>query len=148
MCRSMRQEAVGPHARACCRELIQHLKHWAPGHLYATSLAPPAAQQIMSAMRLLRGEDGSSRGARKLAQLRANSDYFRARLLDMGCNVLGDWGSPVMVLTHSPLPPARPLATATTLIWMLLQAATGLAALFHRGHCCHSGCMCSMRRCF
>ncbi|CAK0781260.1 hypothetical protein CVIRNUC_005327 [Coccomyxa viridis] len=83
---------------AADRELIQHLKHWAPGHLYATSLAPPAAQQIMSAMRLLRGEDGSDRGARKLAQLRANSDYFRARLLDMGCNVLGDWGSPVMPL--------------------------------------------------
>ena len=79
------------------RELIQHLKHWAPGHLYATSLAPPAAQQILSALRLLRGEDGSGRGARKLAQLRQNSDYFRGRLLAMGCNVLGDWGSPVMV---------------------------------------------------
>jgi len=79
------------------RELIQHLKHWAPGHLYATSLAPPAAQQILSAIKLLRGEDGTDRGARKLAQLRENSDYFRGRLLDMGCNVLGDWGSPVMV---------------------------------------------------
>lgn len=79
------------------RELIQHLKHWAPGHLYATSLAPPAAQQILSAVKLLRGEDGTDRGARKLAQLRENSDYFRGRLLDMGCNVLGDWGSPVMV---------------------------------------------------
>ena len=51
----------------------------------------------MSAIRLLRGEDGSGRGALKLARLRANSDYFRGRLLDMGCNVLGDWGSPVMV---------------------------------------------------
>ena len=105
MCSSMVQGAVGHHVQVCCRELIQHLKHWAPGHLYATSLAPPAAQQIMSAMRLLRGEDGSGRGARKLAQLRANSDYFRARLLGMGCNVLGDWGSPVMVRPHSPLPP-------------------------------------------
>jgi serine palmitoyltransferase len=86
-----------PSILSFCRELIQHLKHWAPGHLYATSLAPPAAQQIISALRLLRGEDGSDRGARKLAQLRENSDYFRGRLLDMGCNVLGDWGSPVMV---------------------------------------------------
>ncbi len=86
------------------RELIQHLKHWAPGHLYATSLAPPAAQQILSAIRLLRGEDGSDRGARKLAQLRQNSDYFRGRLLDMGCNVLGDWGSPVMVSFLAAMP--------------------------------------------
>ena len=133
MCRSMVQEVVRHHTRACCRELIQHLKHWAPGHLYATSLAPPAAQQIMSAMRLLRGEDGSNRGARKLAQLRANSDYFRTRLLDMGCNVLGDWGSPVMVCTPSLFLSACPLATSGALTLMLLLWGTGLAALSLEG---------------
>ena len=104
---------------AANRELIQHLKHWAPGHLYATSLAPPAAQQILSAIRLLRGEDGSDRGARKLAQLRRNSDYFRGRLLDMGCNVLGDWGSPVMV---------RPLADLVRCSLRLKPCQSSLSA--------------------
>jgi len=78
------------------RGVIEHLRRVAPGHHYATSMAPPAAQQIVSALRLIRGEDGSDRGARKIAALHANSNWFRRRLIELGCNVLGDWDSPVM----------------------------------------------------
>jgi len=36
------------------------------------------------------------RGLAKVAALRANANYFRARLLAMGLHVLGDWDSPIM----------------------------------------------------
>ena len=83
------------------RGVIEHLRRVAPGHHYATSMAPPAAQQIVSALRLIRGEDGSDRGARKIAALHANSNWFRRRLIELGCNVLGDWDSPVMARAHT-----------------------------------------------
>ncbi len=79
------------------RDLIAYLRSVAPGHYYATSMAPPAAQQIIAALQVVSGQDGTDRGSRKIAALHENSNYFRRRLLDMGCNVLGDWDSPVMV---------------------------------------------------
>ena len=39
----------------------------------------------------------------QVAALRENSDYFRRGLLDLGCNVLGEWGSPVMVREQAAL---------------------------------------------
>lgn len=47
---------------AIFQEIVQHLKHTCPGHLYATSMSPPAVQQVISAIRVVLGEDGSSRG--------------------------------------------------------------------------------------
>ena len=58
---------------------------------------PPAAQQIISALRLIRGEDGTGRGLQKIQQLHDNSNWFRKRLKQIGCTVLGDNDSPVMV---------------------------------------------------
>nr|DAD32048.1 TPA_asm: hypothetical protein HUJ06_010899 [Nelumbo nucifera] len=49
------------------KELIQYLKYTCPAHLYATSISPPVAQQIISAIEVILGGDGSSRGAQKLA---------------------------------------------------------------------------------
>lgn len=77
-------------------ELIDALKRTAPGHLAATSMSPPVAQQVLSSLRVLTGADGSKRGAEKLRRLRENANYLRRRLLDLGVNVLGDWDSPVM----------------------------------------------------
>jgi serine palmitoyltransferase len=76
-------------------DLIAHIKAVAPGHLQATAMAPPVAEQVLAALALLTGADGSDRGARKLAALRDNANYLRRRLLAMGANVLGDWDSPV-----------------------------------------------------
>ncbi len=80
-----------------CRPIIQHLRNIGPGNLYATSMSPPAAQQIISALRLIRGEDGTGRGLQKIQQLHDNSNWFRKRLKQIGCTVLGDNDSPVMV---------------------------------------------------
>ena len=78
------------------RKLIAYLRRHSPAHLYAASVAPGAAQQIISALKLIRGDDGSGRGAAKVRQLHDNANYFRRRLIDMGLHVLGDWDSPVM----------------------------------------------------
>ncbi|CAK9177459.1 unnamed protein product [Ilex paraguariensis] len=85
------------------KELIQYVKYSCPAHLYASSISPPAAQQIISALKVLLGEDGSSRGAQKLARLRENSNFFRSQLQKMGFEVLGDNDSPVMpIMLYNP----------------------------------------------
>lgn len=48
------------------QEIIQHLKHSCPAHLYATSMSPPAVQQVISAIKVILGEDGSNRGIKDL----------------------------------------------------------------------------------
>jgi serine palmitoyltransferase len=44
------------------QEIIDHLKHACPAHIYATSMSPPAVQQVISAIKVVLGEDGSNRG--------------------------------------------------------------------------------------
>ncbi|KAL9683062.1 hypothetical protein QQ045_014876 [Rhodiola kirilowii] len=84
-------------------ELIRYLKHTCPAHLYANSISPPAAEQIISAIRVILGEDGSCRGAQKLARIRENSNFFRSELQKMGFEVLGDNDSPVMpIMLYNP----------------------------------------------
>ncbi|XP_022770823.1 long chain base biosynthesis protein 2a-like [Durio zibethinus] len=85
------------------KELIQYLKFTCPAHLYATAISPPAAQQIISSIKVILGEDGSSRGAQKLARIRENSNFFRSELQKMGFEVLGDNDSPVMpIMLYNP----------------------------------------------
>ncbi|KAM7480193.1 hypothetical protein LguiA_028406 [Lonicera macranthoides] len=59
------------------KELIHYLRYTCPAHVYAMSISPPAAQQIISSIKVILGEDGSSRGAQKLARIRENSNFFR-----------------------------------------------------------------------
>ena len=80
-----------------CRDVIQVLRSHAPGHLQASSMSVPVTVQILAAMRVISGADGSTRGAQKLNALKENSNYVRRRLLEMGCSVLGDEDSPVLV---------------------------------------------------
>ncbi|KAH6803280.1 long chain base2 [Perilla frutescens var. hirtella] len=85
------------------KDLIEYLKYACPAHLYATSISPPAAEQIISSIKVILGEDGSSRGAQKLAKIRENSNFFRSELQKMGFEVLGDNDSPVMpIMLYNP----------------------------------------------
>jgi serine palmitoyltransferase len=59
-------------------------------------MSPPAVQQVLSALKVLMGEDGTDRGMKKLAAVRENSNFFREELQKMGCEVLGDEDSPIM----------------------------------------------------
>ncbi|KAJ3707885.1 hypothetical protein LUZ61_011590 [Rhynchospora tenuis] len=81
---------------AASKEIIQYLKQTCPAHLYATSMSPPAVQQAISSMKVILGEDGTNRGAKKLTQIRENSNFFRSELQKMGFEVLGDKDSPIM----------------------------------------------------
>lgn len=84
-------------------EAIGHLKAHTAAHQMATSMSPIAAEQVLSAFKLITGEDGSGRGLDKIRQLKANSNYFRWHLLQMGFHVLGDWDSPVMpIMVYMP----------------------------------------------
>ncbi|KAK9037187.1 hypothetical protein V6N11_022108 [Hibiscus sabdariffa] len=85
------------------KELIQYLKYTCPAHLYATSISPPAAQQIISSIKVILGENGSNRGVEKLSQIRENSNFFRSELIKMGFEVLGDSDSPIMpIMLYNP----------------------------------------------
>ncbi|EXB54913.1 Serine palmitoyltransferase 2 [Morus notabilis] len=85
------------------KELVEYLKYTCPAHLYATSISPPAAQQIISSIKVILGEDGTSRGAQKLARIGENSNFFRSELQKMGFEVLGDNDSPVMpIMLYNP----------------------------------------------
>ncbi|PWA83672.1 long chain base2 [Artemisia annua] len=83
------------------KELIRYLKYTCPAHLYATSISPPAAQQIISSIKVILGEDGTR--AQKLAKAHENSNYFRSKLQKMEFDVLGDYDSPVMpIMIYNP----------------------------------------------
>ena len=60
-------------------------------------MSVPSAVQIISALEVIMGRDGTVRGAQKLQQLRDNANYMRTRLTEMGCSVLGNYDSPVLV---------------------------------------------------
>ncbi|XP_020245393.1 long chain base biosynthesis protein 2d-like [Asparagus officinalis] len=83
---------------AASKDTVQYLKHTCPAHIYATSMPPPAVEQAICALKVILGEDGSNRGAVKLAKIRENSNFFRSELKKMGFEVLGDNDSPVMPL--------------------------------------------------
>jgi len=48
------------------RQLIDHLRRHSPAHLYATAMSPGSVQQVISAMRLINGDDGTTRGRDKV----------------------------------------------------------------------------------
>lgn len=73
------------------KELIQYLKYTCPAHLYATSISPPAAEQIISAIKVILGEDGSSRGLKWSFAL---SSLFRLLMCEL-------WEDPCLWLCSS-----------------------------------------------
>lgn len=44
------------------QELIKYLSSISPAHIYATAMSPPAVQQVISAFKVILGEDGTDRG--------------------------------------------------------------------------------------
>jgi serine palmitoyltransferase len=88
---------------AASKECISFLRTRCSGSVYHNSLSPVVCQQILSAFKVIMGEDGSDIGAKKLRALRDNSNYFRMRLNEMGLHVLGNYDSPIMpVMLYNP----------------------------------------------
>ncbi|CBN76133.1 Serine palmitoyltransferase [Ectocarpus siliculosus] len=78
------------------KELINHLRTRCAGIVYHNALSPVVAAQVVTALRIIMGEDGTDIGATKLRALRENSNFVRRKLEDMGMHVLGDYNSPVI----------------------------------------------------
>ncbi|XP_049446092.1 serine palmitoyltransferase 2b [Epinephelus fuscoguttatus] len=78
------------------KELIDYLRSHSHSALYATSMSPPVAQQIITSMRIIMGEDGTTLGADRLRQLSENTTYFRRKLREMGFIIYGNDDSPVV----------------------------------------------------
>ncbi|KAG8448997.1 hypothetical protein GDO86_015890 [Hymenochirus boettgeri] len=78
--------------------LIDYLRTHSHSAAYATSMSPPLAQQIISSMKCIMGEDGSSIGRKRIEQLAENTRYFRRRLTEMGFIIYGNSDSPVVPL--------------------------------------------------
>ncbi|KAJ0405736.1 hypothetical protein ATCC90586_007679 [Pythium insidiosum] len=81
---------------AASEEVISFVRSASAGANYATSLSPVIAQQVLTAMNIISGKDGTNLGQTKLSALRENSNYFRQKMIDLGCVTLGDFDSPVI----------------------------------------------------
>ncbi|XP_019746552.1 serine palmitoyltransferase 2b [Hippocampus comes] len=85
------------------KELIDYLRQHSHSALYATSMPPPVAQQIITSMKIIMGEDGTTLGADRLRQLSENTTYFRRKLCEMGVIIYGNSDSPVVpVMLYMP----------------------------------------------
>ncbi|KAH8233910.1 hypothetical protein KR032_003251 [Drosophila birchii] len=78
------------------KKLIDFLRTNSHAHCYASSISPPIAQQIVTSMRTIMGEDGTEIGRRKIMQLARNTRYFRRRLAQLGVITYGHEDSPVV----------------------------------------------------
>jgi len=87
--------AVGGYM-AADKGIVDFLRRASSGSVYSSAISPPACQQILASLGVIMGTDGTDLGARKLAALRENADYFRRRVTEMGFHVLGHYGSPVV----------------------------------------------------
>lgn len=78
------------------QKLIDFLRTNSHAHCYASSISPPIAQQILTSMKTIMGEDGTEIGRRKIRQLARNTRYFRRRLAQLGVITYGHEDSPVV----------------------------------------------------
>ncbi|XP_063079360.1 serine palmitoyltransferase 2b isoform X2 [Engraulis encrasicolus] len=85
------------------KELIDYLRSHSHSAVYATSMSPPVAQQIITSMKCIMGEDGTTLGRDRLRQLSENTTYFRRRLQELGFIIYGNEDSPVVpVMLYMP----------------------------------------------
>lgn len=80
------------------KAVIDHLRNNGFSPLYCPTMPTGCAQQIISALKVITGEDGSDIGRKRIQALRENSDLLRSELKRMGFEIIGDEGSPVVIL--------------------------------------------------
>ncbi|XP_055977943.1 serine palmitoyltransferase 3 [Sorex fumeus] len=80
------------------KELVDYLRVHSHSAVYATSMSPPVAEQIIRSIKLIMGLDGTTKGLQKVRQLAKNTRYFRQRLNEMGFIIYGNEESPVVPL--------------------------------------------------
>lgn len=80
------------------KELIDYLRSHSHSAVYATSMSPPVVEQIITSMKCIMGEDGTTIGYERIRRLAENTTYFRKRLQEMGFIIYGNKDSPVVPL--------------------------------------------------
>ncbi|NWX10712.1 SPTC3 palmitoyltransferase, partial [Caloenas nicobarica] len=80
------------------KDLVDFLRTHSHSAVYATSMCPAVAEQIIRAMKCLMGLDGTTQGLQRVRQLGRNTRYFRRRLHEMGFIIYGNDDSPVVPL--------------------------------------------------
>ena len=81
---------------AASKEVIGFIKANSAGILHHNSMSPVICQQVITAFKIIMGEDGTSIGAAKLDALRDNSNFFRSEMKRIGLHVYGDVDSPII----------------------------------------------------
>ncbi|XP_007526137.1 serine palmitoyltransferase 3 [Erinaceus europaeus] len=80
------------------KDLVDYLRVHSHSAVYATSMSPPVAEQIIRSMKFIMGLDGTTQGLQRVQQLAKNTRYFRQRLNKMGFIIYGNEESPVVPL--------------------------------------------------
>uniref|UniRef100_A0A4W4H6L9 serine C-palmitoyltransferase n=1 Tax=Electrophorus electricus TaxID=8005 RepID=A0A4W4H6L9_ELEEL len=78
------------------KELIDYLRCHSHSAVYATSMSAPVVEQIITSMKCIMGEDGTTIGRERIRQLAENTTYFRTRLQELGFIIYGNKDSPVI----------------------------------------------------
>ena len=81
---------------AASKSVIDHIKSVSPGILYHNAMSPIVCAQVLTAFKVILGEDGTDTGLRKIERLKENSNYFRKEMLRIGLHVYGDFDSPII----------------------------------------------------
>ena len=88
---------------AASKEIIDHIKMHSAGVVFHNSMSPVVCQQIITALKIIKGEDGTNLGRTKLDSLVSNSNFFRSEMQRLGLHVYGDMDSPIIpVLIYQP----------------------------------------------
>lgn len=80
------------------KDLVDYLRVHSHSAVYASSMSPPIAEQIIRSLKHLMGMDGTTQGLQRVRQLAKNTRYFRQRLQEMGFIIYGNENSPVVPL--------------------------------------------------
>lgn len=81
---------------ASSKEVTDFVRAQSAGVLHHNSMSPIVCQQVLTAFKVIMGEDGTNVGRQKLDALISNSNKFRSKLIDMGLHVYGDFDSPII----------------------------------------------------
>jgi serine palmitoyltransferase len=78
------------------KEFIRKLRRISPGTVVANAMSPVVAQQVVSAIKILTGEDGTDIGKKKIQGLIDNARYLREELIKINLTVIGETSCPVV----------------------------------------------------
>lgn len=78
------------------KAFIELLRKTSHSQTYGGVMSAPVAEQVMSSMRIIMGEDGTTDGVHRIHQLARNARYFRQKLRQLSFIVYGNDDSPVV----------------------------------------------------